>query len=132
MSDDACIPTLRGPGPIGGGGRRSKPGHDVIHLRGRFPQNALTGNRSSGIVVDDIQIHALSMVGSELNLDDAKSVARSARSARPSIRFSEYDTEGYGHAPSRSRSRLDVPNPDASSSEAYLFRPVNWRNDSEY
>ncbi|SPO30109.1 uncharacterized protein UTRI_05948 [Ustilago trichophora] len=137
VADDACIPTLRGPGPLGGGGKRSKPGHDVIHLRGRFPQNALTGNRSSGIVVDDVQIHALSMVGSELNiLDDAKSVAaRSARSARPSMRFSQggYADEGaYSHAPSRSRSRLDVPNQDASSSEAYLFRPVNWRNDSEY
>nr|CDI55983.1 conserved hypothetical protein [Melanopsichium pennsylvanicum 4] len=70
VPDDACIPTLRGPGPLGGGGKRRKPGYDVIHLRGRFPQNALTGNRSSGIVVDDIQIHALSMIGSQADILD--------------------------------------------------------------
>ncbi len=152
VPDDACIPTMRGPGPLGEGGKRTKPGHDVIHLRGRFPQNALTGNRSSGIVVDDIQIHALSMLGSRSQLDlvggtsgdnDAKSISRSmsnvnpgnnAVSNRPSIRFSGYDdVEDYNYtttsrAPSRSRSRLEhqqqVPNLNASSSEAHLFRPA--------
>ncbi|GAK67093.1 uncharacterized protein PAN0_016d5319 [Moesziomyces antarcticus] len=123
VPDDACIPTRRGPGPLGGGGKRTKPGHDIIHLRGRFPSNALVGDRSSGIVVDDVQIHALSMVGSELNVDEVKTPI--SRSTRPSIRF-----EGDDHAlaPSRSRSRqADLPNADASSSEAHLFRLINWR-----
>ncbi|EST08319.1 FAR-17a/AIG1-like protein [Kalmanozyma brasiliensis GHG001] len=123
VPDDACIPTLRGPGPLGGGGRRTKPGHDVVHLRGRFPQNALTGRRSSGIVVDDVHIQALSGIGSELNVEETKSVgARSLR--RPSTRFEGYD-DGFGRT-SMSRNRLDLPNPDASSSQAQLFDPVRW------
>ncbi|CBQ69922.1 conserved hypothetical protein [Sporisorium reilianum SRZ2] len=120
VPDDACIPTLRGPGPLGGGGKRNKPGHDVVHLRGRFPANALTGRRSSGIVVNDVHIQALSMIGSELNVDDAKPTARG-----PSIRFVD-DGEDYMRSLSRSASGVDVPNPDASSSQAALFRPVQW------
>ncbi|SNX86667.1 uncharacterized protein MEPE_05376 [Melanopsichium pennsylvanicum] len=155
VPDDACIPTLRGPGPLGGGGKRRKPGYDVIHLRGRFPQNALTGNRSSGIVVDDIQIHALSMIGSQADiLDvngdrdmDAKSFgARSGRSrdggggeggggGGRNVKWSGYNRteDEYAMSHSRSGSRLDVSNMEAaSSSDAYLFRPVKWRNDSNW
>ncbi|GAC97711.1 hypothetical protein PHSY_005298 [Pseudozyma hubeiensis SY62] len=122
VPDDACIPTLRGPGPLGGGGRRTKPGHDVIHLRGRFPSNALNTRRSSGIIVDDIHIQALSGLGSEQNVDDAAVKFGSNRAQRPSIRFAdESPMEEY-----RSPSRSDLPNPDASSSQAQLFRPIGW------
>ena len=114
VPDDACIPTLRGPGPLGGGGRRTKPGHDVIHLRGRFPSNALNTRRSSGIVVDDIHIQALSGLGSEQNVDETPVKFGSNRAQRPSIRFAdESPMEEY-----RSPSRSDLPNPDASSSQA--------------
>ncbi|TKY88164.1 hypothetical protein EX895_002874 [Sporisorium graminicola] len=116
VPDDACIPTLRGPGPLGGGGKRVRPGHDVVHLRGRFPCNALTnGARSSGILVDDVHIQALSMVGSELNVDSVK-----PHMLRPDVRSADCDVRSL----SRSASRLDVPTPDASSSQARLFRPV--------
>ncbi|PWY99319.1 hypothetical protein BCV70DRAFT_148448, partial [Testicularia cyperi] len=60
VDDDACIPTTRGPGPLGGGGVRTRPGHDSLPLRGRFPSNALRGNRSSVVmVVDDDTLPAL-------------------------------------------------------------------------
>lgn len=129
VPDDACIPTLRGPGPLGGGGKRTKPGYDGIKLRGRFPQNALTGRRSSGIVVDDVHVQALSMVGSELQLEETKSVSPAHR---PSVRFSGYENEGSESPRSGSRSLAvaNFPNLDASSSEAHLFRPVAWRNDT--
>lgn len=121
VPDDACIPTMRGPGPLGGGGRRSKPGHDVIHLRGRFPSNALNARRSSGIVVDDVHIHALSMVGSELNVDDVAKMS----GGRRSIRFAE-DFEPQEDGANRSRSRTDLPDLDATSSQTQLFQPVRW------
>lgn len=126
VPDNACIPTMRGPGPLGGGGRRTKAGHDVIHLRGRFPCNALTGRRSSGIVVDDIHIHALSALGgSESNVDEAtKSVALDRFQPR-SIRFAGDVDNTHIY---RSASITDVPNPDAGSSQAQFLRPVAWQH----
>lgn len=129
VPDDACIPTTRGPGPLGGGGKRTKPGHDVIHLRGRFPVNSLTGDRSSGIVIDDIQIHALSRIGSESGFptttDEEPKKARSGRGIR-------FEDDEYLGVPSRSASRMNVPNVNASSSEAHLFRPVAWNDTRDW
>lgn len=118
-------PQTRGPGPLGRGGKRTKPGHDVIHLRGRFPVNALTDDRSSGIVIDDIQIHALSRIGSDAGFGTATEEEPEKGWSARGIRFED---DGYTGVPNRSASRMNVPNVNASSSEAHLFRPVAWGN----
>ena len=110
VPDDACIPTIRGPGPLGGGARRAIPGHDAIHLRGRFPHNALPPPRSRSTPLN-VPIQTHSTLNFKLNMDETKSLVTSGSGA---------------NAPTNGRTTLDMPNPDASSSEAHLFRPVNW------
>lgn len=125
VDDDACIPTRRGPGPLGGGGRRR---HETHLLRGRFPTNALGDRRASRVTVASLAAHRLTDTLDAAPFDVAY---RQSNSTSPNnIAFEQVELPS-------SRSKLDLlceayslstqnlnRKPDVNASNASLYQGV--------